>query len=117
MDRMLQCWCENTNLIPFSPGYLRCPACETLVAEILPTVNYHKVADDDRDFYGRDYWFAHQENDLGFSNITVRARADLSERCLHWLRTLLTYKLPPGKILELGSAHGGFVALLRLGWI
>src|SRR5208282_4208268 len=30
-----------------------------------------------------------------------------------WLRTLLKYKTPPGRVLELGSAHGGFVALLR----
>ncbi len=32
---------------------------------------------------------------------------------MHWLRTLLRYKLPPSHVLELGSGHGGFVALLR----
>ncbi|MGC2063330.1 MAG: methyltransferase domain-containing protein [Thermodesulfovibrionales bacterium] len=40
-------------------------------------------------------------------------RNDLPERCLYWVRTLLEYKLPPAKVLELGSAHGGFVAMLR----
>jgi glycosyltransferase involved in cell wall biosynthesis/SAM-dependent methyltransferase len=29
------------------------------------------------------------------------------------LKTFLKYRLPPARILELGSAHGGFVALLR----
>ncbi|MGQ9532551.1 MAG: class I SAM-dependent methyltransferase, partial [Desulfotomaculales bacterium] len=43
----------------------------------------------------------------------MRARTDLPERCLYWLRTLLKYKLPPGRVLELGCGHGGFVALLR----
>ncbi len=32
---------------------------------------------------------------------------------LDWLRTVLNYKLPPATVQELGSAHGGFVALLR----
>jgi SAM-dependent methyltransferase len=71
------------------------------------------VQDDDRDFYGKEYWLSHQAQDLGFPNIFERARLDLTERCLHWLRALLRYKLPPAKVLELGSAHGGFVALLR----
>jgi hypothetical protein len=71
------------------------------------------VVDDAHDFYGKNYWFTHQEGDLGLPNIITRARIDLPERCLYWLRTLLKYKLPPAKVLELGSAHGGFVALLQ----
>jgi 2-polyprenyl-3-methyl-5-hydroxy-6-metoxy-1,4-benzoquinol methylase len=72
-----------------------------------------QVADDELGFYGREYWFGHQEKELGFPNIQIRARTDLAERCLYWLRTALKYKHPPGQVLELGSAHGGFVALLR----
>ena len=79
----------------------------------MPAADIATVKDDDRDFYGREYWFSHQEQDLGFTNITLRARTDLSERGLHWLRVLLKYKLPPGHSLELGAAHGGFVALMR----
>jgi len=75
--------------------------------------NPAQVNNDDRDFYGHNYWFSHQEKDLGFPNILDRAQSDLAGRCLHWLKTLLNYKLPPGKALELGSAHGGFVALLQ----
>jgi 2-polyprenyl-3-methyl-5-hydroxy-6-metoxy-1,4-benzoquinol methylase len=112
MNQRSQCWCGNTDLIPFSPGYLKCPACETLIAAQMPGANIVRVTDDEYDFYGREYWFSHQENDLGFSNIGIRSRTDLPERCLYWLRTVLKYKLPPGQVLEIGSAHGGFVALL-----
>ena len=107
------CWCGNTTLEPFSSHYLRCPVCETLVTAEMPAPEFTAVRDDDQDFYGREYWFSHQEEDLGQANIIERARTDMPERALHWLRTLLKYKLPPGDVLELGSAHGGFVALLR----
>ena len=107
-----KCWCGNTDLMPFSPEYLKCLACKTLVAVQMPGANIARVTDDENDFYGREYWFSHQENDLGFPSIRIRSRTDLPERCLHWLRTVLKYKLPPGHVLELGSAHGGFVAML-----
>jgi SAM-dependent methyltransferase len=107
------CWCGNDQLLPFSPTYLRCPACETLVVADIPDQELSRVTDDEGDFYGREYWFSHQEDDLGFTNITFRARTDLPERCVHWLRTLLKFKRPPAHTLELGCAHGGFVALMQ----
>ncbi len=107
------CWCGNGDLAPFSSDYLRCLACETLVAAEMPGPEISRVVDDQRAFYGHEYWLSHQEEDLGYPTIVTRARTDLPERCLHWLSTLLKYKLPPARILELGSAHGGFVALLR----
>jgi glycosyltransferase involved in cell wall biosynthesis/2-polyprenyl-3-methyl-5-hydroxy-6-metoxy-1,4-benzoquinol methylase len=108
-----ECWCHNKELIPFSPGYLKCPACETLIAEQFPDKESLNVESEESSLYGREYWFAHQREDLHMPDIISRARSDLSERCLHWLSTLLKYKLPPARILEIGSAHGGFVALLR----
>ena len=113
MTQASRCWCGNTALVPFSPEYARCAVCETLVTLRMPETDIAHVRDDDRDFYGREYWFSHQEQDLGFTNITVRARTDLPERAVHWLRALLKYTLPPGRTLELGSAHGGFVALMQ----
>ena len=113
MKKISQCWCGNTDLVPFSPKYLKCESCNTLVVAEVSEVNQTLVTDSDEDFYGRSYWFAHQEEDLGLPNISLRSRSDLPERCTHWLGTVLKYKLPPGKVLELGSAHGGFVALLR----
>ena len=110
---MPSCWCGNSYLIDFSPEYVRCSSCETLVSQLPFPQSESKVIDDLNDFYGYQYWFAHQEKDLNLPNIVSRARTDLSERCVYWLRSILRYKLPPAQVLELGSAHGGFVALLR----
>ena len=61
----------------------------------MPGSGIVRVDDEDRDFYGRRYWFEYQERELGNPDITVRARSDLPERCLYWLRTVLRYRLPP----------------------
>jgi glycosyltransferase involved in cell wall biosynthesis/SAM-dependent methyltransferase len=84
-----------------------CPACGTLVSR-----------EDNAEGYGRDYWYGHQEADLGQPSIEVRARRDMPERCVYWLERLLRACLPPGDVLELGCAHGGFTALLaRAGFV
>lgn len=110
---MIPCWCGNTCLTSFSPSYRRCNRCQTLVSQAWFTPNIAEATDDARDFYGQEYWLGHQVQDLGFPDIYTRARTDLPERCLYWLRTLLKYKLPPAITLELGGAHGGSVALFR----
>ncbi|MEB3212626.1 MAG: methyltransferase domain-containing protein [Leptolyngbyaceae bacterium] len=107
------CWCGNTNLSSFSPDYGYCSVCGTLVSQRGLTEELMQVSDDSQDFYGKEYWFSHQVNEYGQPDIVQRSRQDLPERCVHWLRTLLKYKLPPAKVLELGSAHGGFVALMQ----
>ncbi|MGH7332120.1 MAG: methyltransferase domain-containing protein [Candidatus Rokuibacteriota bacterium] len=107
------CWCGNADLAAFGAGYWRCSACQTLVSAQMPGPEIARVTDEEGDLYGREYWFSHQEEHLGQPSILARARSDLSERCLHWLRTVLKYKQPPADVLELGCAHGGFVAMLR----
>jgi len=107
------CWCGNHALSSFNADYEKCMACGTLVSVAGLTDDELKVADDETDFYGKQYWFEHQSKDLGFPNIIDRARNDLTDRNLHWLRTLLKYKLPPANVLELGCSHGSFVGLLR----
>jgi 2-polyprenyl-3-methyl-5-hydroxy-6-metoxy-1,4-benzoquinol methylase len=109
----MRCWCGNENLTAFGEGYCRCEACQTLVADISTAKADPRVTDDAADYYGRNYWFAHQTRDLNCPDIVSRSRTDLSERCVHWLRSLLQFKLPPARVLEIGCAHGGFVAMLR----
>lgn len=106
------CWCGNTKLAAFSEDYLRCDACQTLVLARMPDPEELLVRDDEHDYYGRQY-YERVVPELGLPRLDERARTDLTERCLHWLRYLLRHKLPPGKVLELGCAHGGFVGLLR----
>ena len=113
MTEPVACWCGNADLVPFWPGYARCPECETLVSAEMPAADIAHVVDEDRDFYGREYWFSYQQKHLGHPTILDRARSDLPERCLYWLQSLLKYRRPPARVLELGSSHGGFVAMLR----
>src|SRR5262245_14072418 len=106
------CWCGNQTLAEFSSDYRLCQACGTLVSQVGMVDEGCLVQDDESDFYGKNYWLGHMANDLGLPNIRERARLDLPERCLYWLRHLLSFRLPPARVLELGAAHGGFVALL-----
>jgi 2-polyprenyl-3-methyl-5-hydroxy-6-metoxy-1,4-benzoquinol methylase len=112
-NQSMRCWCGNDALSPFSGDYRRCDACQTLVSMKFDATYDPRVKNDAADYYGRDYWFDHQTKDLDCPDIVSRSRTDLSERCLHWLRSLLGYKLPPARVLEIGCAHGGFVAMLR----
>ncbi len=106
-----RCWCGGDRLAPFGAHYLSCEDCETLVAAEPPAGDVTRVGDDEGGFYGRSYFFERQA-ELGHPDIESRARSDLGDRCLHWLRAALKYRRPPGRALELGCSHGGFVALL-----
>ena len=107
------CWCGNKDYTPFGPEYGECRVCGTLVFLKDLLSEDLQVQDDETDFYGKKYWLEHQPEAFGYDDIHTRARTDLTERNLHWLRTLLKFCLPPARVLELGCAHGSFVALLR----
>jgi 2-polyprenyl-3-methyl-5-hydroxy-6-metoxy-1,4-benzoquinol methylase len=110
---MRVCWCGNTEYESFGPEYGRCLKCNTLVLAKHTPNEKLKVVDDETDFYGKQYWLGHQEDSFGYPDIVARSRDDLTERNLHWLKTLLKYKLPPSSVLEIGCAHGSFVALMN----
>ena len=109
----LVCWCGNVDNQPFSDHYLRCSRCGTLISQSIATSPTTTITQDDKDFYGREYWWSYQVEHYGCPDITQRARLDLPERCLYWTRALLAYKMPPGKLLELGCGHGASVALMK----
>ena len=106
------CWCGNRVLKAFNREYGHCEACGTLVLRQRFTSEDLAVKDDDADFYGKNYWLGHQSSDLDQPDIFERQRSDISERNLFWLNALLQFKTPPASVLELGCAHGSFVALL-----
>lgn len=109
---MANCWCGNSDLVAFTADYRRCTQCESLVVSKWPDPETFRVEDDERDFYGQQYHQKFVATAYGYPDLEERARADLPERCLHWLKALMKYLLPPATVLELGSGHGGFVALL-----
>src|SRR3954471_20974858 len=93
------CWCGNRDLTNFGENYLEC-ACGTLVRSPMPPQEITRVEDEEHDLYGRNYWFAHQLA-LGLPDLQQRSVADLRGRCLQWLRTVLAYKAPPGRVVEI----------------
>src|SRR4051812_50118210 len=107
-----RCWCGRTDLEPFSDDYARCAGCESLVCTVTPAPSDPRVRNEAKDFYGWEY-FHHDQVRRGVPPIETRARTDLFDRCVYWLNALTRYKLPPARVLELGSAHGGVVAPLR----
>jgi len=109
----LLCWCGNNHLQRFSPEYDRCLKCETLISRHKHALTAGLTAEGDKGFYGRKYYESHLVEKYHYPSLPERARGDLSERCIHWLQILLHYQLPPSRILEIGSGHGGFVALAR----
>jgi SAM-dependent methyltransferase len=111
--RSVLCWCGSSDHENFSDHYLRCLACGTIhLRHPLPR-DVAAVGADESGLYGEHYWFQHQSGDLGLPEIDSRSRTDLPERNLYWLRTLMKYKAPGSRLLEIGCAHGGFVALAR----
>jgi 2-polyprenyl-3-methyl-5-hydroxy-6-metoxy-1,4-benzoquinol methylase len=108
------CWCGHPTLEDYSADYRVCRACGTLVSTAAPRAADNAAARDEGEFYSKDYWFERQSAHHGLPDIRRRARLDLPERCTHWLRHLLERRLPPARILEIGCAHGAYVALL--GW-
>ncbi len=106
------CWCGGALAADVAPRYRRCVACGSAVLVGQPGPEHFEVADDARDFYGRTYWteYAQARN---FPTICARARTDLSERCAFWLERVLEVVRPPGRTLEIGCGHGGFVRLLQ----
>jgi 2-polyprenyl-3-methyl-5-hydroxy-6-metoxy-1,4-benzoquinol methylase len=106
------CWCGQAELADFSPDYLFCESCHTLVLKNWPPVERFDVFRDAGDLYGHGY-YVNQATWTAYGDLPVRARNDLNERCMDWMRTVLKYRLPPARTLEVGCGHGGFVALMR----
>jgi SAM-dependent methyltransferase len=105
------CWCGGA-IEGWSPDYGRCARCATLVWRPGSRRDHAAVVHDEAaDLYGLNYFIEHAKA-LGHPDLFERSRADLSERCVFWLKTLLRHRPPPARTLELGCANGAFVATL-----
>lgn len=91
---------------------MQCLDCGSLVLTREYASGYFEVSGADSGFYSKDYWFDYLPARHGQPNVIDRARADLPERAVHWLSSVLRFQRPPGKVLELGSGPGAFVGLL-----
>ena len=68
-ERHETCWCGVNSFLAFSPEYLKCGACGTLVSQNSLSEEQLQVNNDDTDFYGKQYWLDHQQQDFGFPDI------------------------------------------------
>ena len=107
------CWCGETKLFAYSDDYNVCKVCGTLVTRAAVSASDPAVTKDQGELYSKDYWLKRQSDRHGLPGLAPRTRTDLPERCVHWLKLLLARRLPPAKVLEVGCAHGGYVALMR----
>jgi len=107
------CWCGESRLFAYSDDYNVCKVCGTLVTRADVRASDPAVTKDQDELYSKDYWLRRQSDRHGLPGLEPRTRTDLPERCVHWLKLLLARRLPPAKVLEIGCAHGGYVALLR----
>ena len=103
------CWCGNRDLTTFGQNYLEC-ACGTLVRSTMPLKDVTRVEDEEHDLYGRNYWFAHQVAPRFAGSPGTQCRRPAWSPAM--ARMVLAYKAPPGRVIEIGAAHGVFVALL-----
>ncbi|MBI1355433.1 MAG: methyltransferase domain-containing protein [Acidobacteria bacterium] len=106
------CWCGSACSKPFSDDYRQCLDCGSLFLAAPHADDYFRVSNDDTGFYSSAYWLDYLPSAHGQPDVVARARADLPERCLYWLSTVLRFRQPPGKILELGCGPAAFTGLL-----
>lgn len=107
-----RCWCGSVSLSPAPhPSYMVCLDCGTAKLRTGLATGQDVVVDEKSHLYGDQYWHEHMP-EHGCPPITSRGRTDLVERAQYWLQKVLKYSLPPGRALEIGCAHGGFVKLL-----
>lgn len=104
MTTKTTCWCGNTFLLNYSPDYALCDKCNSLVRKIWPGEEPTPA--------GKDQ-FSRVPLALEEDELRARLRREMTASIPRWLDALIKYRLPPASILELGSAHGGFVAALR----
>jgi SAM-dependent methyltransferase len=96
-----RCWCGAQPGAEFAPSYRLCTACATLVCDAVSPPRY-----------GLQYWAEYLPQQHGQPDHRQRARDDLGERCLVWLRALLRFETPPARVLEVGCGAGAFTGLL-----
>jgi glycosyltransferase involved in cell wall biosynthesis len=108
------CWCGKIDLTIFSDDYVHCSRCDTLIAKDFPQKEISRVSKDEEDFSGNEDRWSHQTGGLGLLSIENRSRTKLLDRCGHWLKTLLKFRLAPCRLLDIGYSQGAFVALTEL---
>ena len=112
---MNKCWCGNTEFEFYSEHYQRCPSCCTLISCEDFDENITEIQDECGDLYGSNYWKEQMVKMAGEDSLDGLVDCYLRERALYWLKTVLRYRLPGVKSMELGCGLGQFSYLMKAG--
>lgn len=102
------CWCGGLLKPSVHPLYRQCIDCGTFVLKTVYSPEELQA------FYSLSgYWRDHQIKVSGFPPIEQRAVADFNDRIPYWFHLVKKYGGRLGALLEIGCAHGGFLAYCR----
>jgi SAM-dependent methyltransferase len=93
--------CGSKEFQPYCPGLVRCNSCGLVVAEMIPT-----AAELD-ELYQRDYFFGMEYSDYKAD------RPALEKNFKRRIRSLKPYIKPDSFVVEVGSAYGYFLNLVK----
>ena len=110
MDR---CWCGNTELIDYSVSYSCCANCGTLISKKFFDKKIYDICQEDSDLYGSNYWKQKMLKMTGLQTLENIVDLYMKERVVYWLKGLLSYMLPPARVLEVGCGLGQFSYMLK----
>lgn len=105
----MKCWCGSDSFyLEYRSDYAKCLDCGTFVDVFMPSEDKLQA------FYSmQNYWHDVQVNTYNFPAIEQRAVNDFNDRIPVWERVVRDLIASPKSILEIGCAHGGFLARCR----
>lgn len=102
---MRKCWCGCEDMEQFSPGYIRCKRCRTLISTYYADgTATSQIAESD--LYGADYWDKYMVEKSGTRSKDELVDLYLSERVIYWTKNILRYKPTGGRAIEVASGLG-----------
>lgn len=99
----IKCWCGGAFAESQVPNYVCCKSCKTF--ELSPLPGSKEL----EQHYRTEYWRA-MPAAFGHPTVQERSTLDFSNRIPLWFEILKIFAPPPARVLEIGAAHGGFLA-------
>ncbi len=110
---MEECWCGNKNLAEYAKHYDRCNECGTLISKYPFDQNIYQVNDEEKDFYGKNYWKSTMAKASGKHTLSEVIDLYLTERVLYWLKYILKYVKLGAEFAEIGCGLGQLSYVLK----
>lgn len=110
---MKRCWCGNEALEEYSSQYYVCTKCHTLVTKYDVNDSVYKVADEESDLYGENYWEKGMLELSGQPSLSALVDVYLRGRVPYWTENVLKYAKFEGRVAEVGCGLGQLQYVLK----